>query len=185
MTELHFLQKNGVIMNKRILALVSDDFEDLELWYPILRLREEGCTVITAGEKKGQLFHGKYGVPCTSDLSFLDVKTEEFDGLLVPGGWAPDRLRRFPEVLEIVRRMNEDGKVIGEICHAGWVLISAGILKGRKVTSTPGIRDDMENAGAHWLDTASVVDGNVVSARRPPDLPEYMKDYIAVLSAQK
>jgi len=113
------------------------------------------------------------------------VKTEEFDGLLVPGGWAPDRLRRFPEVLEIVRRMNEDGKVIGEICHAGWVLISAGILKGRKVTSTPGIRDDMENAGAHWLDTASVVDGNVVSARRPPDLPEYMKDYIAVLSAQK
>ena len=171
-------------MKKRILSLISDDFEDLELWYPVLRLREEGCTVIIAGEKKGQLFHGKYGVPCTSDVSFYDVDPDDFDGLLVPGGWAPDKLRRFPEVLNIVRKMNEKNKVIGEICHAGWVLISAGILEGRQVTSTPGIKDDMENAGATWLDTASVVDGNIVSARRPPDLPEYMIDFIRVLREQ-
>jgi protease I len=169
-------------MQKRILALVSDDFEDLELWYPVLRLREEGCQVDLAAEKKGQLCHGKYGVPCTSEFSFLEVNPADYDGILVPGGWAPDKLRRFPEVLALVRIMNEDGKVIGEICHAGWVLISAGILKGKNVTSTPGIRDDMENAGAIWHDQSSVVDGNIVSARRPPDLPAYMKDYIRVLN---
>ena len=99
----------------------------------------------------------------------------------MPGGWAPDKLRRYPVVLDMVRAMDKAQKPIGEICHAGWVLISAGILKGRNVTSTPGIRDDMENAGAIWHDMPSVVDGHIISARRPPDLPQYMKDYIRVL----
>ena len=171
-------------MQKRILALVSDDFEDLELWYPVHRLREEGCQVDLAAEKKDHLYHGKYGVPCTSEVSFYDVNPDDYDGILVPGGWAPDKLRRFPEVIAIVQKMNADGKVIGEICHAGWVLISAKILKGKNVTSTPGIRDDMENAGAIWHDQPSVVDGNLVSARRPPDLPAYMKDYIKVLNGK-
>ncbi len=168
-------------MQKRILALIGEDFEDLELSYPVLRLREAGCRVDLVGEEAHHVYHGKYGVPFESDLSFDEVDAADYDGILVPGGWAPDKLRRFPKVLSLVRDMDAAGKPIGEICHAGWVLISAGILKGRTVTSTPGIRDDMTNAGATWVDQASVVDGHIVSARRPPDLPEYMKDYLKVL----
>ena len=166
---------------KRVLQLVSDDFEDLELWCPVMRLREEGFTVDLAAEKPG-LYHGKYGVPCEVGLSFKDVNPGDYDGVLVPGGWAPDKLRRFPEVLRIVREMDAEGKLIGQICHAGWVLASAEILKGRKVTSTPGIKDDLEHAGAIWLDEAVVVDGNIVSARRPPDIPEYMRALVMTLS---
>lgn len=166
---------------KKVLALISADFEDLEVWYPALRLREEGVQVDFAAEDKG-VYHGKYGVPCQVDISFYDVDSKDYDGILVPGGWAPDKLRRFPKVLDIIREMDADGKAIGEICHAGWVLASAGILKGRTVTSTPGIRDDMTNAGATWVDEPSVVDGNIISGRRPPDLPQYAKDFIAVLN---
>jgi len=166
----------------KVVCLVHDDFEDLELWYPILRLREEGVTVHTAGEKAGVTYVGKYGVPAVSDFAFSDINCEEYDGLLVPGGWAPDKLRRYPEVIDIVRRMNDKGKPIGQICHAGWVLISADIIRGKKVTSTPGIKDDMKNAGGIWIDEAAVVDGNIVSSRRPQDLPEYMKAYIKLLN---
>ena len=151
-------------MSKKILALIGEDFEDLELSYPVLRLREAGCQVDLVGEEAGHTYHGKYGVPFASDYSFDQVEAADYDGLLV-----------------IVREMNEAGKPIGEICHAGWVLISADILRGKTVTSTPGIKDDMTNAGATWVDQASVVDGNIISARRPPDLPEYMKDYLKVL----
>ncbi len=168
-------------MEKKILALISEDFEDLEVWYPVLRLREEGCQVDFAAEKPG-LYHGKYGVPCEVELSFKDVSADDYDGILVPGGWAPDKLRRFPKVLQLVRQMNEQDKLIAEICHAGWVLASADILKGRKVTSTPGIKDDMMHAGAEWVDEPCVIDKNLVSGRRPPDLPLYGKGIIEVLS---
>ncbi|MDD4692647.1 MAG: type 1 glutamine amidotransferase domain-containing protein [Eubacterium aggregans] len=170
-------------MTKKIIALISEDFEDLELWYPVHRLREEGCVVDVVGEEAGHTYHGKYGVPCVSDYTFGDIDPADYDGILVPGGWAPDKLRRFPVVLDMVRAIYDAGKPVGEICHAGWVLISAGILEGKTVTSTPGIKDDMENAGATWVDEPSVVDGNIISARRPPDLPDYMKDYIKVLFA--
>lgn len=169
---------------KKILQLVSDDFEDLELWCPVMRLREEGFQVDLVAEKPGK-YHGKYGVPCEVELSFKDVDPGDYDGVLVPGGWAPDKLRRFPEVLNIIRKMDEQKKLIGEICHAGWVLCSAGVLKGRKVTSTPGIKDDMENAGASWFDEALVVDGNIISARRPPDIPEYSKALVEFLLSDK
>lgn len=162
-------------MAKRIISLLYDDVEDLEFWYPTLRLREAGATVDVAGEEAGKEYRGKYGVPAVAEISFKDAGAKEYDAVLVPGGWAPDKLRRFPEVLDLVRSLNEDGKIIGEICHAGWVLISAGILEGRKVTSTPGIKDDMVNAGAVWLDEPVVVDRNIISSRRPPDLPEYLK----------
>lgn len=168
-------------MAKRVLSLISDDFEDLELTYPIYRLREEGVEVITAGEKKDHKYVGKYGVPWVSDITFSEVNPDAFDGLLVPGGWAPDKLRRYPEVMAIVKAMDAAKKPIGEICHAGWVLISADILQGKNVTSTPGIKDDMTNAGAIWHDVESIVDGHIISARRPPDLPAYMVDYIKVL----
>lgn len=170
-------------MNKnfKVICLVHNEFEDLELWYPVLRLREEGVTVHIAGEKANTTYIGKYGVPAVSDFSFSDVDNEEYDGLLVPGGWAPDKLRRYPEVLKLVIQMNERGKPIGQICHAGWVLISANILRGKRVTSTPGIKDDMINAGGIWADESAVVDGNIVSSRKPQDLPDYMKAYIELL----
>ncbi len=167
-------------MTKKILALVSGDFEDLELWYPALRLQEEGCEVDFVAEKPGT-YHGKYGVPCVVEKTFYEVNDKDYDGLLVPGGWAPDKLRRFPEVINIVQNMHKDNKPIGQICHAGWVLATAEILEGKTVTSTPGIKDDLRHAGATWVDESSVVDGNIISGRRPSDLPNYMKDYIKVL----
>ncbi|TXC91121.1 type 1 glutamine amidotransferase [Metabacillus litoralis] len=169
------------LSGKKVLSFVHEDFEDLELWYPIHRLREEGAIVDLAGEDASFTYKGKYGVPATSDFAFQDVKASDYDALLVPGGWAPDKLRRFKEVIDIVQYMEENKKPIGQICHAGWVLISAKILEGKTVTSTPGIKDDMENAGATWLDEAVVVDGHLISSRRPPDLPDYMREFIRVL----
>lgn len=159
--------------NTRIIALVEDDFEDLELWVPVMRLREEGAEVVLAGKEKGHVYKGKYGVPAEAEAAFADLDASQFDGILVPGGWAPDKLRRYEEVLSFVKHMHENKKVIGQICHAGWVLASAGILQGVTVTSTPGIKDDMTNAGAIWKDEAVVTDGHIVSSRRPPDLPQY------------
>ncbi len=165
--------------NKRVIALVDHDFEDLELWYPILRLQEEGATVHLIGPRAKQTYIGKYGVPAVSDFGFKDLQASagNYDGILVPGGWAPDQLRRYPEVIQYIQEMNKEEKVIGQICHAGWVLISADILKGKTVTSTPGIKDDMTNAGATWIDEPVVVDGHLISSRRPPDLPPYMKAF--------
>ncbi len=172
---------NLLLENVKVISLIDQDFEDLELWYPVHRLREEGITVHLVGEKGNKEYKGKYGVPAKSDFAFEDIDTSAYHAILVPGGWAPDKLRRFPKVLEMIQRMNEEEKVIGQICHAGWVLISAKILKGKKVTSTPGIKDDMENAGAIWYNEPVVVDKNLVSSRRPPDLPQYMKAFIEVL----
>lgn len=165
----------------RVLSFIHDDFEDLELWYPVLRLMEDGITVHLVGEESNKKYIGKYGVPAVSAFSFEEVNYREYDALLVPGGWAPDKLRRFPKVIEIVKYMNDNNKPIGHICHGGWVLISSNILQGKKVTSTPGIKDDMINAGAEWLDLPVVVDGNIVSSRKPLDLPYYMKEFIKLL----
>ncbi|APH03733.1 type 1 glutamine amidotransferase domain-containing protein [Bacillus weihaiensis] len=169
------------LTGKKVVSFVHEDFEDLELWYPIHRLREEGAIVDLAGEEANFTYKGKYGVPATSDYTFSEINPDEYDAVLVPGGWAPDKLRRFQEVIDIVIHMEENKKPIGQICHAGWVLISAKILEGKNVTSTPGIKDDMENAGSIWHDEAVVVDGHLVSSRRPPDLPDYMREFIAVL----
>ncbi|MBB3114421.1 protease I [Paenibacillus phyllosphaerae] len=173
------------LQGKTVICLLDDEFEDLELWYPVYRVREEGATVLFAGPEKGNTHIGKYGVPATADLSYDEVSSEQIDGLLVPGGWAPDKIRRYPKVLQLVQEMDAAGKPIGQICHAGWVLVSAKILQGRKVTSTPGIRDDMENAGATWIDEPVVVDGNLISARRPPDLPPYGKAFVDALLAKQ
>ncbi|GIO15607.1 protease [Cohnella xylanilytica] len=170
---------------KTVVCLVDDEFEDLELWYPVYRAREEGATVVYAGPEKGRKHIGKYGVPAVADIGYDELDANAFDGLLVPGGWAPDKIRRDANVLKFVREMNAAGKPIGQICHAGWVLVSAKILSGRKVTSTPGIRDDMENAGSEWFDEPVVVDGNLISARRPPDLPEYAKAFCDALYGRR
>lgn len=168
--------------NKRVLTIVSDDFDDLEAWYPILRLREAGATVDVAGELANHDYQGKYGLKLQSNLSFDDVVILDYDAILVPGGWAPDYLRRLDSVLGFIKTMNDENRIIGQICHAGWVLSSAGILEGKTVTSTPGIKHDLMYAGANWVDTAAVRDGNIISARRPPDLPDYLPLLIEALS---
>ena len=165
----------------KILILTDDYAEDLELLYPYYRMIEAGYVVVMASDAGGRGLKGKNGVPYKSDVSWDDVSGSEFVGLLIPGGWAPDKLRRNDKVKAIVREMNEDGKPIGIICHAGWVTISAGIMKGRTATSTPAIRDDMENAGCKWVNEEVVVDGNLISSRAPMDLPAYMKAFIKVL----
>jgi protease I len=169
------------LKNLKIVNLVHKDFEDLELWYPVLRLREEGITVHLAGEEPGKVYKGKNGLTAEADMSFSELDPESYHGLLVPGGWAPDKLRRYREVIDFVKAMNKQNKPIGEICHAGWVLISADILQGRMVTSTPGIMDDMKNAGAQWSDEPVIIDKNLVSSRKPVDLPIYMIKYIDLL----
>jgi protease I len=163
---------------KTIAAVVDDIYEDLELWYPRLRLEEEGWKVVIAGAAAGRTYAGKHGYPCVSDTSFSDLSAAELDGLLVPGGFAPDKLRRDPRVLDLARDIHASGKLLAFICHAGWVLISAGILKGRRATSTVGIRDDMVNAGALWVDAPLVVDGNLVSSRTPADLPAFARGMV-------
>ena len=168
----------------KILAFVDDIYEDLELWYPKIRLEEEGWQVVVAGPQKGRVYEGKNGYPCTSDAAIADMVSADFDALLIPGGFAPDKLRRDPKVLELVREFERDGKCIAHICHAGWICISAGILKGRRATSTVGIKDDMTNAGAIWLDEPVVVDRNQVSSRTPRDLAVFAKTMVDVIRRQ-
>lgn len=160
--------------NTKVLTIVSPDFDDLELWYPILRLREAGAEVDIAGEKSDHEYVGKYGVSVATNLSFDEVEISDYDALLIPGGWAPDYLRRLDSVLDFVKYMDEHDRVIGIICHAGWVLSSADILKGRTVTSTPGIKHDLMHAGADWVNESAIADGNIVSGKRPPNLPDYL-----------
>lgn len=165
------------LKDKKVITVVEHDYNDLELWYPIFRLQEEGATVHIVGPEANTTYDGQSGIPATTDYAFTDINIEDYDGILVPGGWAPDKLRRYPEVLEFVQKLDQAKKPIGQICHAGWVLVSAGVLKGKKVTSTPAIKDDMTNAGATWVDEETVVDGHIISSRRPTDMPTYVKAY--------
>ncbi|GEL07888.1 type 1 glutamine amidotransferase domain-containing protein [Salisediminibacterium halotolerans] len=170
------------LAGKKVLTVIENDFEDSELIYPHYRLQEEGAAAHIAGKEANKTYVGKNGVPVMSDYAFEQINIEDYDILLVPGGWAPDKLRRYDEVLSFVKYMNDHNRVIGQICHAGWVLISAGILQGKKTTSTPGIKDDMINAGSEWVNEAVVTDGKLVSSRRPPDLPAYGKALIEAAS---
>src|SRR5262245_3427263 len=154
-----------------ILIFAGDDYEDLELWYPKLRLLEAGARVTLAAEKAGQVYRGKHGYPCKSDVAITDIKSNDYSGVVLVGGWMPDKLRRDPRVLQIIRDMHADGKLIASICHGPWMAISAGVCKGVKFTSTPGIKDDLTNAGAMWFDAPVVVDRHFISSRRPDDLP--------------
>ena len=155
-----------------VLVLVGPEYEDLEVWYPKLRLEEAGYDAPLAGMGE-RTYRGKHGYPATDVGSVHDHVAESLAGIVVPGGWAPDKLRRDPAVLRLVRDVHEAGKMVASICHGPWVLISAGILRGRTVTSSIGIRDDLVNAGAEWVDRPVVVDGNIVTARVPKDLPEF------------
>lgn len=161
------------LTGRHVLIFVGDDYEDLELWYPKLRLEEAGAAVTLAGQKAGQQYTGKNGYPCESDVAIADVRSASFDGVILVGGWMPDKLRRDAKVLELIREFAAAGKMIASICHGPWMAISAGVCRGVKMTSTPGIKDDLINAGAQWIDAAVVVDRHFISSRRPPDLPAF------------
>jgi protease I len=169
------------LSGKNVIILAENFYEDLELWYPYYRLKEEGADVKIVGMPGVESYGSKHGYPVHPDLTPQDVEIEKIDALLVPGGYAPDKLRRYPEMLALVRKAFDQGSVIGMICHAGWLPISAGIIKGKKVTSVSAIKDDMVNAGGEWLDQAVVVDDNLISSRTPTDLPAYCKAIIAAL----
>ncbi|MFM7207163.1 MAG: type 1 glutamine amidotransferase domain-containing protein [Planctomycetaceae bacterium] len=166
----------------RILALVGDDYEDLELWYPKLRLEEAGGHVTLAGRGTGVTYRGKHGYPCTSDAAIADMEPGDFHGIVIPGGWMPDALRRDPATCALVRGFSAAGKLVAAICHGGWIPISAGLYRGVRVTGSLGIKDDLINAGGLWEDRAVVVDRHFVSSRKPADLPAFMTAVVDLLT---
>lgn len=169
------------LTGRKIVVLAEDLYEDLELWYPTLRLREEGAHVVIAGPGGGS-YTGKHGYPVKADVDVAGVAAHEYDAVVIPGGYAPDRLRRVPAVLTLVRDMFEQGKVVAAICHAAWVPISAGILKGRRMTCFSAIKDDVVNAGAEYVDAEVVRDGRFISSRKPEDLGAFAREIIKALS---
>lgn len=171
------------LAGKKVLILVGDIYEDLELWYPKLRLIEAGAKVVVAGPEANVTYAGKNGYPCVSDAAIDDMQHSAFDGLVVPGGFMPDKLRRDPKVLQLVRDFFESRKPVAAICHGGWIPISAGIYRGIRVTGSPGIKDDLINAGAIYEDASVVVDRNSVSSRKPHDLPDFCRALIEMLAS--
>jgi len=170
-----------VLARRSVLLLAADEFEDMELLYPLYRLREEDVAVTVAGLDDRPVTGKKGHGPVPVDCPVRQVAADDFDALVIPGGYAPDKLRRSETVLALVRAFDDAGKPIAFICHAGWVPISAKIVKGRRATSVAAIRDDMVNAGVSWVDQAAVVDGNLISARTPADLGPWMKALLAAL----
>lgn len=172
-----------MLTGKKILFFAAALYEDLELWYPKIRLEEEGAVCVVAGLGE-QTYAGKHGYPVTPDATVDEVSAKDFDALVIPGGFAPDKLRRSPKVLQLTRDFHNTGKPVAFICHAGWVPISAGIVRGRRGTSVDAIRDDLVNAGMLWEDAPVVVDGNMITSRRPGDLPDFCKAIIKALRGE-
>jgi len=172
------------LSGKRVLAFVGDIYEDLELWYPKLRLIEEGAEVVVAGEQAGCLYTGKNGYPCKSDAAISQMHEKDFDAVLLPGGFMPDKLRRLDSVKKLIQDFANSNKCVAAICHGGWLAISAGVYRGVKTTGSPGIKDDLENAGAIWIDAPVVVDRHFVSSRKPDDLPWFAKAMVEVIASQ-
>ena len=168
-------------MPKSILIFIEDAYEDMELVYPKYRLQEAGYTVVLAGPKAHQKYLGKHGYPATSDAAITDMKASDFAGVICAGGWMPDKLRREPKVQQLLREFHAAKKLVAAICHGGWMPISAGIYRGVKVTGSPGIKDDLLNAGAAFEDAPVIVDRHFVSSRKPDDLPPFMKAVLQVL----
>jgi protease I len=172
------------LRGKRLGMFVEEGFEDLEFWVTVMRLREEGATVRILGSDRSKTWTGKHGLKATCSDNFAEVGAEELDGLVVPGGWAPDKLRRYPKVLDLVRSVHEQGKIVGLICHAGLVGISAKIVRGR-CTGSLGIKDDLINAGGTFEDVPALRDGNIVWGRVVEDIPDFCRLLVGALAGDR
>ena len=169
----------------RAAVLVEQQYQEMEVWYPIYRLREAGCQVTLVGPEAGQTYPSKLGYPAKSDKAARDVSADDFDLVVVPGGFAPDFLRRYEAVLKLVGTMAEQGKVVAAICHGPWVLCSTQALKGKRATCFFAIKDDVSNAGGKYVDAEVVRDGNIITSRKPDDLPAFMQAVIQVVKEAK
>ena len=169
------------LKGKKAAILVEENYNEFELWIPLYRLKEEGVEVSVVGSGTEKVYTGKYGIPAPVDKNAADVSADDFDAVVIPGGYAPDMMRRSPAMVKLVADFDKAGKLVAAICHAGWMLASADVLRGRNVTSFFAIKDDMVNAGAQWQDAAVVVDNNMVTSRTPDDLPVFMPAVLKVL----
>jgi protease I len=174
--------KGMELKDKKVIILVEQMYNEFEFWYPYYRLKEAGAEVVVVGSGTAQEYTAKSGLPCKAETSADQVSASDFDGIVIPGGYAPDHMRRHPAMVNLVKDLFEAGKVVAAICHAGWMLASADIVKGRTVTSFFAIKDDMVHAGANWVDEEVVVDGKLITSRKPDDLPAFMKAIIRSLS---
>lgn len=170
------------LKGKKIVVFLEKYYDEKEFWYPYIRMREAGAEVVAVAPKK-QTYHGKSGMPADPDKTIDEVQPGDFDALIIPGGYSPDHMRRTPSMIEFVREMHEMNKVVATICHGGWMLASAGIIDGKTVTSFFAIRDDVVNAGAHWVDEPVVQDGGVVTSRTPDDLPAFCRTIIELVGS--
>lgn len=172
-----------ILRGKRVAILVEADYQDMEVHYPRYRLIEEGAEVVVVGTGSASRYIGKYGYPVDVNLNAQNINPNGFHGVIIPGGWAPDKLRLCEAMLDFVRALNTANKTIGCICHGGWVLASAEVVKGRRLTSYAAIKDDLIHAGARWMDAEVVVDARLVTSRKPDDLPAFMREVIKALAS--
>ncbi len=172
------------LAGRRIALFLEEGFEDLEFWVTVMRLREEGAAVTVVGTAAGKEVRGKHALAATSDVAATDVSADDFDAVVVPGGWAPDKLRRHEEVTSLVAKAYGQGKIVGLICHAGLVGISAGIVSGHRATGSLGIKDDLVNAGATWVDEPAFRDGTIVWGRVVEDIPAFCRELVEAIAEQ-
>lgn len=172
----------GRLQDRKVVVLLDEGFEDLEFWVTVMRLREEGAAVTIAGTKPGTAVRGKHSLEATADVDVATVDVGDIDAVVAPGGWAPDKLRRHESVTGLVRRTYEAGKIVGLICHAGLVGISAGIVQGHRATGSLGIKDDLVNAGATWIDEPAFRDGTIVWGRVVDDIPDFCRELVAAIA---
>ena len=172
------------VSGKRVAVLVENLYEDLEFWYPYYRLKEEGVELTVVGTGSGSVYKGKHGLEAKPDLSVDHADPGSFDAVVIPGGYAPDYMRRYPALIEFVKEMHDQGKIVAAICHAGWVLASAGLTRGLTMTCFSSIREDVVNAGARYVDEPVVRDRNIITSRFPADLPAFCKEIISALDGR-
>ena len=173
------------LKDKRVAVLVEQQYQEMEVWYPVYRLREAGCQVKLVGPKAGETYPSKLGYPAKSDVAAADVSASDFDAIVIPGGFAPDFIRRTDAMIRLVSDMAEQGKIVAAICHGPWVLCSTQALKGKKATCFFAIKDDVVNAGAKYVDQEVVRDGNVITSRKPDDLPAFLTTIIQAVKEMK
>jgi protease I len=172
------------LLGKKAAILIEDMYNEFEVWIPYYRLKEEGVAVTVVGSGTATVYHGKYNIPIHADKTAAEVSADEFDAVVIPGGYAPDKMRIHPEMVALVREAFHSGKVVASICHGGWMLASAGVLKGKRATSYVAIKDDMVNAGALWEDAELVRDGNLITSRKPEDLPAFCRAMIEAMEGK-